>query len=98
MSQVVSNNVALFFSIFDKHTEKKSLVGKCFLYTDGHREEFLFLLSGHKCIQSNNGRVSPMWRVEKRPMFTFTSVRDFVIFKANSVLGHVKREYLHFLA
>ena len=41
-------------------------------------------------------------------MFTITSVRDFfsfllqwtlfVIFKANSVLGHVKREHLHFLA
>ena len=45
MSQVVSNNVALFFSIFDKHTEKQSLVGKC-IYTDGHTEDFLFLLSG----------------------------------------------------
>ena len=41
-------------------------------------------------------------------MFTITSVRDFfsfllqwtlfVIFKANSVLGHVKREHLHSLA
>ena len=50
MSQVVSNNVALFFSIFDKHTEKLSLIGKC-IYTDGHREDFLFLLSGDKCLQ-----------------------------------------------
>ena len=41
-------------------------------------------------------------------MFTFTTVLDFfsfllqwtlfVIFKANSVLGHIKREYSHFLA
>ena len=41
MSQVVSNNVALFFSIFDKHTEKQSLIGKC-IYTDGQREDFCF--------------------------------------------------------
>ena len=49
LSQVVSNNVALF-SIFDKHTEKLRLIGKC-IYTDGHREDFLLLLSGDKCIQ-----------------------------------------------
>ena len=35
MSQVVSNNVALFFSIFVKHTEKQSLIGRC-IYIDGH--------------------------------------------------------------
>ena len=51
LSQVVSNNVALFIqSVFDKHTEKLRLIGKC-IYTDGHREDFLFLLSGDKCIQ-----------------------------------------------
>ena len=51
MSQVVSNNVALFFSIFDKHTEKQKAWLASVFYTDGHREEFLFLLSGDKCIQ-----------------------------------------------
>ena len=50
MSQVVSNNVALFSSIFDKHTEKQSLIGEC-IYTDWHREDFLFLLPDHKCKQ-----------------------------------------------
>ena len=77
MSQVVSNNVALFSSIFDKRTKKQSLIGEC-INTDWHREDFLFLLSDHKCIQwLKNGRVSSMWQVENRLMFTFTSVRDF---------------------
>ena len=47
---VTNYYVALFFSIFDKHTENQSLIGEC-IYTDGHREDFLFLLSDHKSIQ-----------------------------------------------
>ena len=42
------------FSIFDKHTEKLSLIGKC-IYTDGYRGDFLFLLSGDKC---NKGKTT----------------------------------------
>ena len=51
MSQVVSNNVALFFSSFDKHTEKQKLGWQVVLLQMGIEKNFLFLLSGHKCIQ-----------------------------------------------
>ena len=70
-----------YSSVFSTNTQKnKSLVGKC-IYTDGHREDFLFVLFGHKCIR---GQITDAFHscgklrtVEKRLMFTFTSVRDF---------------------
>ena len=42
MSQVVSNNVALFFSIFDKHTEKQKLGWQVFFIQMGIEKNFCF--------------------------------------------------------
>ena len=74
-----------YSSVFSTNTGNKACrVGKC-IYTDRHREDFLFLLSGHKCIQRYNNGLARFIHVAGREtavVYIYVGARFFQFFLA----------------